>query len=319
MSEPGALCVGAQRSPGALCWARRSLYRPLRSLYRAPPRSLCRGPALSVLGPGALCIRPRALCVGPALSVSGPDGFCVGLRRSLCRGPGFVVLCVRICVGSRRSRLGPLCIGSRRSLAVCVRPQRCLCRGSVSGPALRRSLCWAPLSVSAPPLSRCLCVAPSSGPRVHPQASFDPRATHPPPARIQLRPIRTHPIPRLRSTSAGPQLRSADPRATLPVCGLSDPRATVRAPISSPIRVPLIRPQLRSACHAEPPIRSRVRPACHPSSPTSHQLRSVCHPSGVWSAGPQLRSACHPSSPARSIFPGENPKPYCLGDKDIKI
>ena len=29
----------------------------------------------------------------------------------------------------------------------------------------------------------------------------------------------------------------------------------------------------------------------------------------------QLRSACHPSSPARSLFPRENPKPRCLGHK----
>ena len=28
-----------------------------------------------------------------------------------------------------------------------------------------------------------------------------------------------------------------------------------------------------------------------------------------------LRSACHPSGPARSLFPGENPKPYCLGEQ----
>ena len=32
--------------------------------------------------------------------------------------------------------------------------------------------------------------------------------------------------------------------------------------------------------------------------------------------GPQLRSACHPSSPVRSLLPGENPKPYCLGEKE---
>ena len=31
----------------------------------------------------------------------------------------------------------------------------------------------------------------------------------------------------------------------------------------------------------------------------------------IWSAGPQLRSACRPSSPARSLFQGENLKPYC--------
>ena len=38
--------------------------------------------------------------------------------------------------------------------------------------------------------------------------------------------------------------------------------------------------------------------------------RSLCRGP---TAGPQLRSACHPSSPARSLFPGENPKASCLG------
>ena len=47
-------------------------------------RSLCRGLALSVSRPGALC-QILALCVGgPAL----PVALCVGLRHSLCRGPG---------------------------------------------------------------------------------------------------------------------------------------------------------------------------------------------------------------------------------------
>ena len=88
-----------------------------------------------------------------------------------------------------------------------------------------------------------------------------------------------------------------------------------------------------------PPVRSaNTRSACHPSGPRP-QLRSACYPAGrhrkpnsdphthpvcgppapirvppIRSAGPQLRSACHPSSPARSLFPGENPKPYCLGN-----
>ena len=67
-----------------------------------------------------------------------------------------------------------------------------------------------------------------------------------------------------------------------------------------------------------PPIRRCGRPA-------PIQLRSAYHPSGrrVQSnpptprqsgRGPQLRSACHPSSAACSLFPGESPKPYCLGE-----
>ena len=50
------------------------------------------------------------------------------------------------------------------------------------------------------------------------------------------------------------------------------------------------------------------------------QRRSACHPvlrarSFDPPAPSQIRRACHPSSPrARSLLPGENPKPYCLGD-----
>ena len=58
---------------------------------------LCRAPALSASGPGALCVGrgpglsvsgSGALCRGPALSVSGPNAlFCVEARRSVCRHP----------------------------------------------------------------------------------------------------------------------------------------------------------------------------------------------------------------------------------------
>ena len=76
-------------------------------------------PALSVSGPGALCVGPwHFLCRGPALSVSGP-GALPALSLS---GPGALW-----------SGLGALCVAARRSL----------CPG--------RSLCWAPaLSVSDP-------------------------------------------------------------------------------------------------------------------------------------------------------------------------
>ena len=64
MSEPNTLCVGARH---CLCLCR----GPARSLCRgpvAPCRSLCQPRALSLSGPGALCVGPRRC---PALSMSG--------------------------------------------------------------------------------------------------------------------------------------------------------------------------------------------------------------------------------------------------------
>ena len=191
---PGALCVGARRSLGALC--------------RGPTlsRSLCRASALSVSGPSSLCggrrclcrARPlcRRLCRGPALFVSGAGASALSLsgRRSV---SGLGALAARsmfslsvsahgaLCVGARRSpgRLGPtLCVGSlyrglalsRRSLCrtpvlSCRGPHRfVLGPGAVSGPsalyvgarrALCRALCRAP-PLSGPGALPALCVGP---------------------------------------------------------------------------------------------------------------------------------------------------------------
>ena len=70
------VCVSVIARPGALA-------------LMSARRSLCRGPALSrsVSGPGQ-CVRPRR---SPALSVSGPGALCVGARWSyeaLLSGPG---------------------------------------------------------------------------------------------------------------------------------------------------------------------------------------------------------------------------------------
>ena len=151
---PGAVCVGARRSP------------VLRD--RAPAlsgRSLS-SPALSVSGPAPSLCRPRrSLCRGPALSVSGPAlscslcgrrSLCRGLsghgapRRSLCRGPALSrSLCRDLCPHRRSPAL---CVGRG---ALCVGARRCLCQApelSVSGHAApRRSLC------RGPALSRSLC------------------------------------------------------------------------------------------------------------------------------------------------------------------
>ena len=142
MSGRKALCVGARHS-------------------------LCRGPALSVSGPGAalclaralsggLCVGARrSLCQGPARVVSGPSALC----RGLCRGPPILINAV--CVGLA------LCVGARRFPAVSRMSgpsglRWSLCRGPalfVSGTGAlyvgaRRSLCWA----STPILLNALCV-----------------------------------------------------------------------------------------------------------------------------------------------------------------
>ena len=159
VSGPGALCVGARRSPllvswrGALC--RESRHRgpailsqdSLRHVrgQRSSPGALCVGARRSVSGPGALCRRPALLlCVWARRSVSGPGALCAGSVS----GPG--ALSVRDRAPALFvSRPGALSIGLRRSLSWCVWSPDCFCIGArcssalfVSGPsALRRSLC----------------------------------------------------------------------------------------------------------------------------------------------------------------------------------
>ena len=88
----------ARHKRAGLCRAGPAAWR----LCVAAPASLCQGPALSVSGPGALCVGARrslyrepgrSLCRGPALSVLGRAGrrrravATGGLRRA-CRGVG---------------------------------------------------------------------------------------------------------------------------------------------------------------------------------------------------------------------------------------
>ena len=146
--EPSvSICVGPRRSPAALCVGPRRCVCPLcrtPALSVSGPGVLCvgarrsarRGPTLCV-GPGGLCVGPAALCWGLGVCVSGPSALCGGRhslcralalslsgrrsRRSLCRA----LLCRPFCVGPRRSlavRLGPgaLCVRARRSFALCV-------------------------------------------------------------------------------------------------------------------------------------------------------------------------------------------------------
>ena len=169
VSSPIAVCVG-----------------PRRSLCRGPAllRSFCQVPALSVSGPGALCVRALhssdVLCRGPAFSQSEPGAlsFCVcvsGIARpgslSLVSAPGTLSLSVSgpaRCVRPRRSVSGPaLCVGGRW-----------LYEALIVGPA---SLCAGP----HPPW------APSSDPRCHSNPCATPFFCHGPPAPIRVPPSRS--------------------------------------------------------------------------------------------------------------------------------
>ena len=91
----GALCIGPRhsfcRAPTFCVAARRSQCQTpvLSALSVSGPGALCVGaPALSVSGSGAFRVAPRrSLCRILALSLSGSGALCVGLQRSLCRAP----------------------------------------------------------------------------------------------------------------------------------------------------------------------------------------------------------------------------------------
>ena len=136
------------------------------SLSRGPAlspslcRDLCWAPALSVSGPGPLCVGPSMLSVSdPAalsLSVSGPSTLCVGAgalcvgpRHSLCRGPG------------------ALCIEPRHSFAVCVGPRHSLSLFVVGpGPAAQvRLIRMSPIRSTRAPNACSPIRAPSSDAR----------------------------------------------------------------------------------------------------------------------------------------------------------
>ena len=90
--------------------------------------------------------------IAPALSVSGPGALCVGLSRCL-SGPG------ALCVGPRRSLWGPVLARSLRQapvLSVSGSPRRSLCR-CVCGP--RHSLCRAPADALC--VRHALCRGPA--------------------------------------------------------------------------------------------------------------------------------------------------------------
>ena len=137
-SGPAAPCVGARCSLSRVgaealrsfpkCYfpsAGLALPSCLKSnnLYIGAQSSLRRGPALCLLGPGALCIGARRF-------VSGPGGLCVGARRFVCRGPALYLSGPgALCFGARGSASAPalfisgpgaLSIGLRRSLSAYI-------------------------------------------------------------------------------------------------------------------------------------------------------------------------------------------------------
>ena len=147
-----AQCSVSGPGSSRFAWLQRSL------------RSLCGGPAVSVSGPGGLCVRARhpfRRSAVSALSVSG--ALCVGARRSLCRArpPLSRSLCQAPARFLCRTLAGSLCRRPVLSVSgpgvLSVEPQRCrsLCRVrrslsrllSVSEPD---ALCQTPLSVSGP-------------------------------------------------------------------------------------------------------------------------------------------------------------------------
>ena len=270
------------------------------------PRRSLSAPALSVSGPGALCVGPqRSLCRAPALSVSGLGALFVGAlfvsglgalcgaRRSMCRdpalsasGPG------ALCVGTQRS-LRSLC---RRSLcrslcraqvvsvsgpgSLCVGAWRSLCWAPPSGPGIycvaRRSLCWASALSLSCRARRCLCRDPSAF------SVSDPGGLS-----LCRRPV-----------------FSASSRGALCV---GTHHSLCRAPALF---------VSHSLCLAPPLSREVRRSLCRPRhslcwAPTVSVSLSACHSSGPRAPTAQIRV---PSSPARSLFPARNPKPYCLGE-----
>ena len=254
-------------------------------------------PSLYLLRWGPHVGARRSFCRGPAICLSGSGALCVGPRRSLCRAPALLASgpAAPFCRGpvlsfESRRRGGPkaplwrsVCRAPPLSVGVCVGARR-----SVSGPGAP-SLCGGP----------ALCVGARrsfvSGPGAVGAGALcvGPR----------------------RSLCRGPALflsrvflyrRSA--LFSAPLCRGAALRRSLRVGT---------RRLCQRVCRG-PGLPGGVGDwvAVSMSGSCALQLRSACHPSGP--AGPQLPSACHPSSPARSLFPGENPKPYCLGENICK-
>ena len=337
LSGPGALCQGLCRGsvsgPDGFCFgAGRSstlfVSRPgtlQRSLCvevcvgarRSSPDTFVSGLALFILGPSGLCVEAqRSVRQGPAHFVSRPGAVCVGARRSLsrpvalCRGPA-------LCIGPRarrsvRSASGPgapLPTLSLSGPAACVSGPGACCQGPalfMSGPG---GLCVeAQRSVALFGRGAALCVWGSAWPC----ATQNPSPSGPAlPSACQLRSA-CHPF--------APLLASAPIRHRAPISATMRPAPIrhLRAPHPAPTQAhPCSFAKTKGIVDSSSSFCKFGRGPSAPSQRATHPDPRAAGAAAraPMPAGPQLESACHPSNPARSLFLGENPKPYCLGDK----
>ena len=170
---------------------------PLRSAFGAQRSGGCRGPALGVGARRSGC--PGAFCQGPALSMLGPGGLCVEAQRSVSRGPALLVSLwgLALCRGTGRRSLCRRCIRSCHPSGPDPRATQ-LRRARATHPTPRFDR--APIFIRLH--GQAIQLSPDPRARHH---SSDPRATHPPLQRHQPGPQSpaTHPAPRtprLRST-----------------------------------------------------------------------------------------------------------------------
>ena len=228
-----------------------------------------------------------------------------------------MILCepsLSICVGPRRSPAGAvsvLCVGSPRSL------RRSLRRGpalSVSGPALSvlgpalsmsgpGALCVGAPSVVPPPLSRCPSCAPTLSSLSPGAISLGARRSPCQGSALFRDLCRAPPsLSGLRLLFRSSALFSAlCVEARRSVC---ESRRSLSGSRRSLYWGPAVsRPTICVSGHGAPTLFVRCRRSVCPSPATPSSDPRATHP-----------PPSHPSNPARSLLPGENPKPYCLGD-----
>ena len=179
-----------------------------------------------------------------------------------------------------------ICVAPGRSpAAFCVEPRRSLCRVPALCVRARPSLPLScRLSVGGPALSSALCRARRA------RSLYRTGRGLPNPCPTQSTHERSHHRPPLAQRPSGPQAPSSDPRA--PKCHPSNARATYPGG-------PLVRSAslLRSICLS----------CCGPSG-----LGPRC-PHPVLQTPSSDPRAAHPARRA-PFLPGENPKPFCLGE-----
>ena len=306
LSSFNDLCVGARRSFALCVGARRAVCRARRSSCQDPAR----GPALFVSGAGALCVGARrSLNRAPALSVRvcgartvyrssalfalSPGSLCVGPRRSVSAfvsGPGGPRLCRRLFLWG----FGGLYVGARRSScrgsALSVGPRRSLRRGTALCVGARRSLCRS--------LSRVGVGARQSSPK-------------------------TLFVTSGRSVCRGPALCVSGPGAfsisgsgalCQGVCGARIVSVSELGPSGLSVPGPALSDGLSVCCQASAVSMSARRSVSGSIRPSGPPAPIRVPPIRHHEPAPPASHAPHTAAqPARSIYPGENPKPYRFG------